>query len=88
MAVQRTFALSQGWVQVTSMLVTELNIPASSVNPTKFMEFTVANEFLDVRTIGTGFLAWRIHSDSHDGPLVRSGYLPWQRVVHIEAETT
>ena len=88
MAVQRTFSLSQGWVQVTSMWVTEVNVPGMGVNPTKYQEFTVANEFLDVRTLSTGFLSWRIHSDSHDGPLVRSGYLPWQRVVHIEAETT
>jgi len=86
MAVQRTFTLSQGWVIVTSMLVTELNVQAGSVNPTKFMEFTEVNEYLDVRTLTSGFLAWRIHSDSHDGPLVRSGYLPWNRVVHIEAE--
>ena len=86
MATQRTFQSSQGWVQVELLLVTELNLIAGSVNASKFQDFAEVNEFVDVRTLDASpWLAYRVHTDSHDGDLVRSGYLPMQRVVQVVA---
>ena len=86
MATQRTFASSQGWVQVETLYVTEINIPGMGINPTKFMDFAEVNEFVDVRTLdSSSWLAYRVHVDSHDGDITRSGYLPMQRVVQVVA---
>ena len=88
MAVQRTFLHSQGWVQVETLYVTEVNLIAGSVNASKFMDFAEVNEFVDVRTFGgSGWLAYRVHTGSHDGEIVRTGNLPPQRVVQVVAVT-
>jgi len=88
MASQRTFTSSQGWVLVSSLLVTELNIISGGVNAAKFQEFAEVNEFVDVRTLDASpWLAYRVHTDSHDGPISRTGYLPMQRVVQVIALT-
>jgi len=83
---QRTFARSQGWVLVDTLYVTELNTIAGSVNPTKYMDFAEVNEYVDVRTLdNSGWLAYRVHTDSHDGDIIRTGYLPANRVVQVNA---
>ncbi len=87
MASQRTFAASLGWVQVDSVLVIEVMPMGSIVNHSKFSEFIPVGEFMEVRTLTSGWLAYRIHETSIDGDIVATGYLaPW-RVVQIDATT-
>ncbi len=87
MAAQRTFSVSQGWVAVDSLLVVEISAMGSTVNRAKFIEFIGINEFLQVRVMSAGWLQYRIHEDSIDGTIVRTGYLPDWRVVEVVATT-
>ncbi len=87
MAAQRTFTYSQGWVLCDSMLVVEVMPMSGTINHGRFVEFVQVNEFLDVRTMSSGYIAYRIHDGNPDGEIIRTGYLaPW-RVVEVIATT-
>ncbi len=87
MGAQRSFSLSQGWVEIDSMLVVEVSTMGLIINRGKFVEFIGINEFVQVRGVADGWLAYRVHEDSIDGDIVRSGYLPAWRVVEVFATT-
>ena len=87
MAVQRTFSASQGWVQVDSLLTVDLVVAGGIINRSKFMEFIPVGEFMEVRILSAGWLAYRIHETSIDGDIVDTGYLPPEIVVQVVATT-
>ena len=87
MAAQRTFGASQGWVQVDSVLTVDLVVAGGIINRNKFMEFIPVGEFMEVRILLAGWLAYRIHETSIDGDIVATGYLPPEIVVQVIAAT-
>ena len=87
MAAQRTFTASQGWVEVTSLLVVEIMTNGMTINRSKFIEFIPSGFFLSARILSSGWLAYRIHEDSIDGDIISTGYLADWRVVQVLAAT-